>query len=239
MKVVVVDNDRRFREAIQISLQMQWQDAEVLTADDGESGIRLFLDELPDLVLLDLNTPRVDGLNVLRQIRQVSDVPVIVLSDSTSDVDQVRGLELGADDYIVKPFSLLVLAARIRAVLRRVEMPPPLETLPDFSAGGLAIHFQNHEVTLGGEPVRLTPVEYKLLYHLVRNADHVMSHQALLDRVWGLDYDAGTDYLKVFVSRLRRKLRRSSSCDYIQTERGRGYRFVRPRELRPGVRLAG
>jgi two-component system KDP operon response regulator KdpE len=116
-------------------------------------------------------------------------------------------------------------------------MPPPLETLPDFSAGGLAIHFQNHAVTLGGEQVKLTPVEYKLLYHLVRNADHVMSHQALLDRVWGLDYDAGSDYLKVFVSRLRRKLRQSGNGEFIQTERGRGYRFVRPREPGPGAHL--
>jgi two-component system KDP operon response regulator KdpE len=154
-----------------------------------------------------------------------------MLTARTEDVDQVRGLELGADDYVAKPFSHLALMARIKAVLRRAELPPPVASLPDFTAGELAIHFQNQQVTLAGQPVKLTPVEYKLLYHLVRNAGHLMPHQALLDRVWGADYDAGPEYLKVFISRLRGKLRRPGGPEYIETERGRGYRFVRPREL--------
>jgi two-component system KDP operon response regulator KdpE len=168
------------------------------------------------------------GYEVLKSIRQVADTPVIMLSAHGDDVDQVRGLELGADDYVAKPFSHLALMARIKSALRRAELPPPVNAVPDFTAGDLAIHFQNQEVTLAGEQVKLTPVEYRLLYHLVRNAGHVMPHQALLDRVWGGSYDAGPEYLKVFVSRLRTKLRRPGSPEFIETERGRGYRFVRP-----------
>jgi two-component system KDP operon response regulator KdpE len=231
MKILVVDDDPRLREALEVGLQLQWQDAQVLVANDGEAGLELFFQEEPDVVLLDVSMPRMNGFDVLREVRRVSDVPVIMLTARGEDVDQVRGLELGADDYVPKPFSHLALMARIKAVIRRAEMPPPVESLPDFTAGDLAIHFQNQEVTLAGEPVKLTPIEYKLLYHLVRNAGHLMPHQALLDRVWGADYDAGPEYLKVFISRLRAKLRRPGGSDFIETERGRGYRFVRPRDL--------
>jgi two-component system KDP operon response regulator KdpE len=231
MKILVVDDDPRLREALEVGLQLQWQDAEVLVAADGEAGLELFFQDEPDVVLLDVSMPRMNGFDVLREVRRVSDVPVIMLTARGEDVDQVRGLELGADDYVPKPFSHLALMARIKAVIRRAEMPPPVESLPDFTAGELAIHFQNQEVTLAGEPVKLTPIEYKLLYHLVRNAGHLMPHQALLDRVWGADYDAGPEYLKVFISRLRAKLRRPGGLDFIETERGRGYRFVRPRDL--------
>jgi two-component system KDP operon response regulator KdpE len=151
-----------------------------------------------------------------------------MLTARGEETDQVRGLELGADDYVVKPFGHLALLARIRAVLRRAELPAPAAALPDFAAGDLAVSFASHRVTLKGEPVRLTPVEYKLLYHLVRNAGRLMPHQALLDRVWGDDYGASTDYLKVFVSRLRAKIEPPGSPRLIETERGLGYRFVRP-----------
>jgi DNA-binding response OmpR family regulator len=231
MKVLVVDDDQRLREALEVGVQLQWQDAQVLTASDGESGLDCFFNEEPDVVLLDVTMPRMNGFEVLKAIRQVSDVPVIMLTARGEDVDQVRGLELGADDYVAKPFSHLALMARIKAALRRAELPPPVQALPDFQAGELAIHFQNQEVTVGGKTVKLTPVEYKLLYHLVRNAGHLMPHQALLDRVWGGDYEASPEYLKVFVSRLRAKLRRPDGPEYIETERGRGYRFVRPKEL--------
>ena len=228
MKVLIVDDDPRVRDALEIGIQLQWQDATVLTAENGEAGLDRFFDEEPDVVLLDVNMPRMTGFDVLKAIRQVSDVPVIMLTARGDDVDQVRGLELGADDYVAKPFSHLALMARIKAVLRRAELPPPVQALPDFQAGDLAIHFQNENVTMSGEAVKLTPVEYKLLYHLVRNAGHLLPHQALLDRVWGSNYDASPEYLKVFVSRLRAKLRRPGGPEYIQTERGRGYRFVRP-----------
>jgi two-component system, OmpR family, KDP operon response regulator KdpE len=230
MKVLVVDDDQRIRDALEIGIQLQWQDAKVLTAPDGETGLDVFFNEEPDVVLLDVAMPRKTGFEVLKAIRQVSDVPVLMLTARDEDVDQVRGLELGADDYIGKPFSHLALMARIKAALRRAELPAPVQALPDFEAGDLAIHFQNQEVTVQGEVVRLTPVEYKLLYHLVRNAGHLLPHEALLDRVWGSNYEASPEYLKVFVSRLRAKLRRPGGPEYIETERGRGYRFARPHE---------
>jgi two-component system, OmpR family, response regulator len=139
---------------------------------------------------------------------------------------KVRGLELGADDYIRQPFSHLALMARIKAAVCRAELPPPVQALPDFQAGQLAIHFQNQEVTVGGQQV-------KLLYHLVRNAGHLLPYQALLDGVWGGDYEASPEYLKVFVCRLRAKLRRGDGPEFIETERGRGYSFIRPREMAP------
>src|SRR5919202_2649884 len=229
MKVLIVDDDPRLRDALEVGIQLQWQDAHVLTAADGEAGLEAFFEPEPDVVLLDVTMPLKNGYEVLKDIRRVSDVPVIMLTARGEDTDQVRGLELGADDYVAKPFSHVALMARIRAVLRRAELPPPVQALPDFQAGDLAIHFQNQEVAVGGERVKLTPVEYKLLYHLVRNAGHLLPHQALLDRVGGGDYVAGPEYLKVFVSRLRAKLRRPGGPEFIETERGRGYRFVRPR----------
>jgi DNA-binding response OmpR family regulator len=238
MKILVVDDDPRLREALEVGLQLQWEDAQVISAAEGESGLDLFFQQEPDVVLLDVTMPRMNGFDVLKAIRRVSDTPVIMLTARGEDVDQVRGLELGADDYVSKPFSHLALMARIKAVLRRAEMPPPVDTLPDFAVGDLAIHFQNEEVSVAGRTVKLTPVEYRLLYHLVRNAGHLMPHQALLDRVWGSAYDAGPEYLKVFISRLRAKLRRPGGPEYIQTERGRGYRFVRPHDLQAQECLA-
>ena len=239
MKVLVVDDDPRLRDALEVGIQLQWQDARVLTAADGEAGLDLFFEHEPDVVLLDVSMPLKNGFEVLQDIRRVSDVPVIMLTARGKDTDQVRGLELGADDYVAKPFSHVALMARIKAVLRRAELPPPVQAQPDFVAGDLAIHFQNEEVTIRGESVKLTPVEYKLLYHLVRNVGHLLPHQTLLDRVWGSDYEASPEYLKVFISRLRAKLRRGDGPEYIQTERGRGYRFVRPREAPAPARLAG
>src|SRR5207249_6477386 len=141
-----------------IGIALQWEDAHVIAASDGEAGLELFFNEEPDIVLLDVTMPRMNGFEVLKAIRQVSDVPVIMLTARGEDVDQVRGLELGADDYVPKPFSHLPLMARIKAVLRRAEMPPPVDNLPDFTAGDLAIHFQNEEVTVAGQAVKLTPV---------------------------------------------------------------------------------
>ena len=230
MKVLVVDDDPHILDALTVGLELQWPDCEVIAGRDGEEGLDLFFECEPNVVVLDVNMPRKNGFEVLQAIRQVSDVPVLMLTARGEEAAQVRGLELGADDYLVKPFSHLVLLARIRAVLRRAELPPPAEALPDFQAGPLAIHFGDHRVTVDGEPVKLTPVEYKLLYHLARNAGRLMPHQALLVTIWGADYIATTDHLKVFVSRLRRKLAAEGGPSYIETERGLGYRFVRPAE---------
>lgn len=234
MKILVVDDDPQILDAVTIGFQLQWQDATVIPATDGQTGLQRFYEHDPDVVVLDVTMPNKNGFEVLAEIRRISDVPVIMLTARSEEIDQVRGLEAGADDYVVKPFSHLALLARVKAVLRRAELPPPVRALPDFIAGDLAINFQNHQVTRKGEPVKLTPVEYKLLYHLVRNAGRLMPHQALLDRVWGAEYGATPDYLKVFISRLRAKVETGGDGPrFIENERGLGYRFVRPKEAPP------
>src|SRR5262245_32861029 len=235
MKILIVDDDAQIREAVTVGFQLQWPDSEILAAKDGEDGLAQFFEHTPDVVVLDVAMPGKNGFEVLREIRRVSDVPVVMLTARGEETDQVRGLELGADDYVVKPFGHLALLARVKAVLRRAEMPPVRE-LPDFVAGPLAVDFRASRVTLDGEPVKLTPVEYKLLYHLVRNAGRLMPHQALLDRVWGDEYGATTDYLKVFVSRLRAKIEPEGGPRFIETERGLGYRFVKPQDGEAGGR---
>jgi DNA-binding response OmpR family regulator len=229
MKILVVDDDPYMREALALGFQVQWDDVTVIPAGDGEEGLRAFFEHTPDLVLLDVAMPGKDGYAVLEEIRRVSDVPVIMLTAHSEELDQVRGLELGADDYLPKPVRHLALVARIRAVLRRTKLPPPIEALPDFVAGDLTINFQDHQVSVRGQSVKLTPVEYRLLYQLVRNAGRLMPTRALLDRVWGEDYGATADHLKVFISRLRAKLEPEGGRRYIETERGLGYRFVRPK----------
>src|SRR3954453_3183151 len=231
MQNLVVDDDPHILEALTVSLQLQWPDAEIISAGDGEAGLAAFTEHRPDVVVLDVMMPRKNGFDVLRAIRRISAVPVIILTARDEDLSEVRGLELGAADYLVKPFSPLVLLARVKAVLPRAEQSgtPPAEA--DYAAGGLEISFQRHEVLLHGEPVKLTPVEYRLLAHLARNAGRVLAHQALLDAVWGADYVATTDYLKVFISRLRAKLESKGGPHFIETERGLGYRFVRPQEV--------
>jgi DNA-binding response OmpR family regulator len=159
MKILVVDDDPHMREALTISLELHWDDATILAAKDGEEGLRLFVEHDPDVVLLDVSMPGKDGFLVLAEIRQRSDVPVLMLTARGDETAQVRGLEFGADDYVVKPFSHLALLARIKAVLRRAALPPPARALPDFTTGDLAIHFQNQEVTVKGERVNLTPIE--------------------------------------------------------------------------------
>jgi DNA-binding response OmpR family regulator len=228
MKILVVDDDQLILDALTVGFQLQLQDATVLVARDGEAGLSAFYEHSPDVVVLDVAMPGKSGFEVLQEIRRTSDVPVLMLTARGEELDQVRGLELGADDYVVKPVRHLVLLARIKAVLRRAELPPPPQALPDFVAGELAINFQNHQVALRGAPIKLTPVEYKLLYHLVRNVGRLLPHQTLLERVWGEEYGATPEYLKVFISRLRAKIEPAGGMRYIENERGLGYRFVLP-----------
>src|SRR5215216_7581818 len=228
MKILIVDDDHDLLEALGLGLQLQWQGIEVITATDGEAALGLFFDELPDVVLLDVGLPLLDGFEVLRRIRAVSDTPVLMLTARGAEMDKVRGLEIGADDYITKPFSPLELLARIKAVLRRSELPPPVRAAPSFQVGDLTINFDSQEVARAGTPIPLTAMEYRLLYQLVRNAGHVVPRETLLARVWGDDSRDQTDYLKVYISRLRAKLEPDPEHPrLILTERGTGYRFVR------------
>ncbi len=201
--------------------------SEVLGAGTGEQALEVVEQARPDIVLLDVGLPGLDGFGVLREIRLFSDVPVVMLTARDDSMDKVKGLELGADDYVTKPFNHLELMARVRAVLRRHEMPPPTSRAPSFRALDLEVDFGAHEARLRGVRLDLTPTEYKLLYHLVRNAGHVLQHGTLLAKVWGREYLDEVDYLRVYVRRLRDKLGDDSDHPrYIRTERGLGYRFI-------------
>jgi two-component system KDP operon response regulator KdpE len=226
MKLLVVDDAEEVIEAVTVSFNLQWRETEVIGAYDGETALDLIEQERPDVVLLDIAMPGVDGFETLRQIRAFSDVPVIMLTAKDSVLDKVKGLELGADDYVTKPFDHLELLARVKALLRRLDMPQPVSRTPSFACGDLTIDFASREVRRRGEPVAMTAIEYKLLYHLIRNAGRVLRHETLLAKVWGREYTDEVDYLRVYIRRLRRKLEDDPEHPAaILTERGLGYRF--------------
>lgn len=228
MRFLIVDDEKAIVEAVTIGLQFQWQDAEVHVAHDGEEGLRQFIELTPDVTLLDVNMPYMSGFEVLQKIREMSDAPVLMLTARGDEMSKVKGLESGADDYLVKPFSHLELFARIKAILRRAELPAPVSAAPSFVSGDMSVNFDSREVVLDGETIKLTPTEYKLLFQLVRNAGRVLPFDNLLSKVWGDEYRGDIDYLKTYISRLRKKLGDDSENPrYILTERSVGYRFVR------------
>jgi two-component system KDP operon response regulator KdpE len=228
-RILVVDDEPDVVEALRIGFALQWRDIEVLGAGDGETALRLVEEQRPDIVLLDIGLPGMDGYEVLRQVRAFSDVAIVMLTARDDAIDKVKGLELGADDYVTKPFNHLELSARVRAVLRRLDMPGPASRAPSFRAGELEVDFALQEARLQGARLDLTPTEYKLLYHLVRNAGHVLQHGTLLAKVWGREYVDEVDYLRVYIRRLRDKLGDDAEEPrYIRTERGLGYRFIAP-----------
>ena len=227
----MVDDAPDVIESVRLGFTLQWREVDVIGAGGGERGLDLVEQEKPDLVLLDVGLPDIDGYDVLRQIRAFSDVPVVMLTARDDTLDLVKGLELGADDYVTKPFNHLELLARVKAVLRRLDMPAPASREPSFRSGELEMDFARQELRMAGARVDLTPTEYKLLYHLVRNAGYVLTHGTLLAKVWGREYVDEVDYLRVYVRRLRDKLGDDPDRPrYIRTERGLGYRFLTPSE---------
>ncbi len=227
MKILVVDDEPDVVKVVTMSLQVQQPTWEVLGAYDGEEALNLLERERPDLVILDIAMPDMNGFDVLKEIRLFSDVPVIMLTVRDEEIDKVMGLHLGADDYIIKPFSHLELMARVQAVLRRAQGLPLTHEAP-FVCGDITVDFDRRQVTVKGAPVTLTSTEYRLLYHLVRNAGQVLTHEVLLARVWGREYTDEIDYLKVYIHRLRTKLESDpQDPQYILTERGVGYWFRR------------
>jgi len=225
MKLLVVDDEPDVAKVVAMSFRMQQPSWEVIGAHDGPEALELVESERPDVVLLDVGLPDMNGFEVLEAIRLFSDVPVIVLTVRDDELSMVQGLELGADDYITKPFSHLELLARVRAVLRRTQMLPVTHAQP-FATGDILVDFVRRELTVGGQPVPLTGTEYRLLYHLVRNAGQVVTHEALLARVWGHEYTDEISYLKSYINRLRHKLERDPHHpEYILTEYGIGYWF--------------
>ena len=229
MKILIVDDNPDLEQALKLGFKLQWPESQVVAADDGERGLGVFSEESPDIVLLDIAMPGMNGFEVLRRLRQVSDVPVVMLTVKGDEQDKVRALELGADDYVTKPFGSLELMARIKAVLRRVAVPLPEATALPFAGGDLTIDYATRIVTVRGKPVKLTPTEYRLLCALARYPNQVLSHPTLLVRVWGSEYRGESDFLKVYIKRLRDKIEEdSSSPRYILTEWGQGYRLTVP-----------
>ncbi len=226
--ILIVDDEARMRRFMQMDLDLEGY--RVIEAGNGLEAIDHVRDDLPDLVLLDVMMPELDGFEALRIIRETSTVPVIMLTVRDDESDKVKGLELGADDYVTKPFSPRELTSRIKAVLRRVEMDSPalasgssVITVDDY----LQINFSRQVVIVGGKEVKLRPTEYRLLYHLVNNAGHTLTHEMILSKVWGHEYRDESQYVRLYITYLRQKIEPDpAKPKYILTERGVGYTFV-------------
>jgi two-component system KDP operon response regulator KdpE len=222
--ILVVDDEPRIIEAVGMNLELEGY--QVFSASNGYEALQKLTKDLPDLVILDVMMPEVDGFETLRKIREVSTVPVIMLTVRGEEIDKVKGLDLGADDYITKPFNPRELVLRIRAVLRRVEMPSPVPKTEIRVDDNLSIDFSRCKVIIKGKEVHLRPTEYRLLYHLVSNAGQVLTHETLLRRVWGYEYREEDHYLWLYITYLRRKIEEDPKHPkYILSERGIGYRF--------------
>jgi len=223
--ILVVDDEPRMRRFMRMNLDLEGY--RVIEASNGMEAIDRVRDDLPDLVLLDVMMPEMDGFEALRLIRETSSVPIIMLTVKSDEEDRVRGLELGADDYVTKPFSPRELASRIKAVLRRTEMPAPADRSVIKVDDRLQIDFNRRQVIVEGKEIKLRPTEYRLLYHLVNNAGWTLPHETLLAKVWGHEYRDETHYLRLYITYLRQKIEEDpTQPKYILTERGLGYRFV-------------
>jgi two-component system KDP operon response regulator KdpE len=224
-RILVVDDEERMVRFIRLNLEHDG--FQVSEAFNGKEAIQKMRDLTPDLILLDVMMPDLDGFEVLETIREISNVPVIMLTAKGEEDDRVRGLELGADDYVTKPFSPRELVSRTKAVLRRTEgASGSMHGLIEVDER-LKIDFDRREIWLEGKLVKLRPTEYRMLYHLVQNAGWVVSHDQLLTKVWGYEYRDEPHYVRLYINYLRQKLEADpSNPKYILTERGVGYRFI-------------
>ena len=225
-KILVIDDDVNLGQAIKLTFVRAG--SEVFTAVDGRDGLRQFYEHRPDLVILDVRMPDIDGWETCRQIRLLSNVPVIMLTTMDKDQDVLRGFDYGADDFVTKPFSRDVLLARARAVLRRVELLSEGDDHSIYNDEYLNIDLHKRRVLVNGEQIQLTATEFRLLSYLMKNAGQILTYQNILDKVWGWEYQDSIDYVHVYISHLRRKLEADPrSPHYVITERGIGYRFER------------
>jgi two-component system KDP operon response regulator KdpE len=226
-KVLIIDDDPAFRNLVeQVLTQKEY---EVLKASSGQEGLRLMFDQRPDLVLLDVVMPGIDGWQVCSRIREISDIPIIMITgEYKSEEDIVRGLDYGADDYLTKPVGSKELVARVRAILRRAELPASKDIRKGiiYSDGFLTVDITERKVTVNGKRIKLTPREFRLFILLVENAGHILTHKQLLEKVWGWEYTDDLDYVRIYISHLRQKIEPDTSLPrYIITEPGVGYSF--------------
>ncbi len=222
--ILLVDDDPQLIRLVRANLDSVGY--KVTVALDAHSALKLFDLEIPDLIVLDIMLPDMDGYELCRRIREFSSVPIIMLTAKVEDVDKVKGLKVGADDYLTKPFNMDELLARIEAVLRRTKFPEEVKTPPVFSCGDVSVDFARRRVMVRGKEVALTLIEYKLLSQLVTNAGKVMLHRELLTRVWGPEYQDEVDYLRAYVRHLRQKIEEDPhQPKYIISKLGIGYLF--------------
>ena len=224
-RVLLVDDEPRIVDSVRMNLELDG--FEVSEANNGREALDKLRRVMVDLVVLDVMMPEMDGFETLRELRRFSSVPVIMLTVKADERDVARGLELGADDYVAKPFSQMVLVARIKAVLRRAELPPTTPSREIVVDDHLRIDFERREVLVDGQQVQLRPTEFRLLYHLATNPGVVLPHETLLSRVWGPEYRDASHYVRLYINYLRQKLEEDpANPRYILTERGVGYKFV-------------
>lgn len=231
MKVLLIEDSPEIINGVSLTFKLRWPEAALVSTDCGTKGIEMVETETPDIIILDINLPDMTGFEVLENIRRFSDVPIIVLTVRGDEVDELRGLEMGADDYITKPFSPANLLTRVRAVLRRTgTRRPEEEELPQMVAGDVTINFSAREVLRDDERLHLTPTEYKILCYLARNSGKVVSQESIKQYVWGSEarYVDGST-LKRYIYQLRTKLGDDADNPrLIFNERGMGYRLVKP-----------
>ena len=224
-KILLVDDEPRLLDSVRMNLELEG--FEVFEAHDGQEALDRIRKVIPDLVVMDVMMPRMDGFETLEELRRFSSVPVIMLTVKADDADMVAGLERGADDYVPKPFSQQVLLSRIRAVLRRAEASASTSTSEIMVDDNLRMDFDRHEVFVRGQLVQLRPTEFRLLYQLATNPGRVLSHETLLSRVWGPEYRDASHYVRLYINYLRQKIEDDpANPRYILTERGVGYKFV-------------
>lgn len=223
--VLVVDDEQALREFVRRNLEVRG--FRVLTAANGLEALAQFDNENVGLVILDLMMPRMDGLETIRRLRQTALVPVIVLSALGEEQDKIKALNLGADDYLTKPFGVGELLARVQAVLRRSRWAQPKADGERLVRGSVTVDQAGHRALVNGHELELTPTEFELLVYLMENAGKVLTHRAILQHVWGPEYGQETEYLRVYIGRLRQKIEADPSQPrYLLTERGIGYSFA-------------
>lgn len=223
--VLVVDDEERMARFIRLNLEHDG--FQVIEAFNGQKALNAIREKIPDIILLDVMLPDMDGFEILKLIREINTIPVIMLTAKGEEDDRVRGLELGADDYVTKPFSPRELVSRVKAVLRRSESSSLTSKEVIEVDDRLRVDFGRREVWVDGNLVQLRPTEYRLLYHLIQNAGWVMTYDQLLAKVWGYEYRDEPHYVRLYVNYLRQKLeKKPADPQYILTERGIGYRFV-------------